>query len=88
MGGWGFDPAGSHVGQELVRDLCQNVLGQPGHAQDVVPRSVDVVAERHKLQNREENQGQYNYFQGRTENQHVSRQLLPGYHGTLIKDKK
>lgn len=47
----GFYPAGPHVGQELVGNLGQDVFGEPGHAQDVVPRSVDVVPEWDKLNN-------------------------------------
>lgn len=44
-----LDPAGPHVGQELVGDLGQDVFGEPGHAQDVVPCPVDVVSERDEL---------------------------------------
>lgn len=44
-----FDAAGPHVGQELVRDLGQDVFGEPGHAQDVVPAPVDVISEGDKL---------------------------------------
>lgn len=44
-----LDPAGPHVGEELVGDLGQDVFGEPGHAQDVVPRPVDVVPEWDKL---------------------------------------
>lgn len=47
-GRW-LDPACPHVGEELVRDLGQDVLGEAGHAQDVVPRPVDVIPERDKL---------------------------------------
>lgn len=43
-------PAGPHVGQELLRDLGQDVFGETGHAQDVVPGSVDVVPKRNKLE--------------------------------------
>lgn len=46
--GW-LDPSGPHVGQELLGDLGQDVLGQPGHAQDVVSTSVHVIPERHEL---------------------------------------
>lgn len=45
-----FESPGPHVGQELVGDLGQDVLGQPGHAQDGVPRPVHVVSERDKLE--------------------------------------
>lgn len=41
-----------HVGQELLRDLGQHVLGQPCHAEDVVSTPVHVVPERHKLKER------------------------------------
>lgn len=50
---WGrLDPAGPHVGEELVGDLGQDVFGEPRHAQDVVPRPVDVVSERDELRER------------------------------------
>ena len=51
--GSGFDPTGLHEGQDLVGDLGQHILGQPGHAQHLVPRAVDVVPERNKLQGRD-----------------------------------
>ena len=51
--GLGFDPAGLHEGQDLVRDFRQHVLGQPGHAQHLVPCAVDVVPERNKLPHRD-----------------------------------
>lgn len=44
-----LDPAGPHVGEELVGDLSQDIFGEPGHAQDVVSRPVDVVPEWDKL---------------------------------------
>lgn len=44
-----LDPACPHVGEELVGDLGQDVLGEAGHAQDVVPRPVDVIPERDEL---------------------------------------
>lgn len=44
-----LDPAGPHVGEELVGDFSQDVLGESGHAQNVVPGPVDVVSERNKL---------------------------------------
>lgn len=47
-GRW-LDPACPHVGEELVGDLGQDVLGEAGHAQDVVPRPVDVIPERDEL---------------------------------------
>lgn len=47
-GRW-LDPACLHVGEELVGDLGQDVLGEAGHAQDVVPRPVDVIPERDEL---------------------------------------
>lgn len=53
VGRWqraGFDPPGSHVGQKLVGDLGQHFLGQAGHAENVVTASVNVVAERDKLE--------------------------------------
>lgn len=45
-----FDSSALHKGQQLVGDLGQDVLGQPGHAEDLVPRSVDVVSERDELE--------------------------------------
>lgn len=42
-------PAGPHVGEELVRDLSQDVFSEPGHAQDVAPSSVNVVPEWNEL---------------------------------------
>lgn len=45
----GFDPPGPHVGQELVWDLCKDLLSQAGHAEDVVATAIDVVSERDKL---------------------------------------
>lgn len=49
-----FDPPTLHEREQLVRDLCQDVLCQSGHAQDLVPRAVDVVSERNELgKNRE-----------------------------------
>lgn len=47
-GAW-FDAPGSHVGEELVRDLSQDLFGQTGHTENVVPPAVDVVTERNKL---------------------------------------
>ena len=48
-GGARFDPPGPHVGEELVRDLGQHLLGQAGHAEDVVSPPVYVVSEGDKL---------------------------------------
>lgn len=45
-----FDSSALHEGQQLVGDLGQDVLGQPGHAEDLVPGSVDVVSERDELE--------------------------------------
>lgn len=45
-----FDSSTLHEGQQLVGDLGQDVLGQPGHAEDLVPGSVDVVSERDELE--------------------------------------
>lgn len=50
--GPGFDPSALHEGQQLVGDLRQDVLSQAGHAQDLVPRPVDVVPERNELEGR------------------------------------
>ena len=47
--GAGLDPPALHVGDELIGDLRQYVLGQPGHAQDMVASAVHVVSERDKL---------------------------------------
>ncbi len=47
--GPGFDPPALHEGQQLVRDLRQDVLSQSSHAQDLVPWPVDVVPERNEL---------------------------------------
>lgn len=44
-----LDPSRPHVGKELVGDLGQDVLGEAGHAQDVVPCAVDVIPEWDKL---------------------------------------
>lgn len=44
-----LDPSTLHVRQQLVGNLRQDILGQPGHAQNLVPRAVDVVSERNKL---------------------------------------
>lgn len=44
-----LDASGPHVGQELVRDLSQHLLGQTGHAEDVVAPPVDVVSEGDEL---------------------------------------
>lgn len=38
-----------HERQQLVWDLCQDILSQAGHAQDLVPRAVHVVPERDEL---------------------------------------
>lgn len=57
VGRWqraGFDPPGSHVGQELVGDLSQHFLSQAGHAENVVTTSVNVVPERDELEKMEE----------------------------------
>lgn len=48
-GGRRLDPAGPHVGEELVGNLGQDVFGEAGHAQDVIPRPVDVVSEWDEL---------------------------------------
>lgn len=45
----GFDPPALHVGDELVWDLGEHVLGQSGHAEHMVPRPVHVVSEGDKL---------------------------------------
>ena len=45
-----LDALGLHVGDQLVGDLGQHVLGQACHTQHVVARAVHVVPERHKLQ--------------------------------------
>lgn len=45
-----FNSSALHEGQQLVGDLGQDVLGQPGHAEDLVPGSVDVVSERDELE--------------------------------------
>lgn len=52
-GAW-FDAPGSHVGEELVRDLSQDLFGQTGHTENVVPPAVDVVTERNKLDGEKE----------------------------------
>lgn len=44
-----FNPPGPHVGQELVGNLSQHILGQPGHAQDVISSPVNIVSEWDKL---------------------------------------
>lgn len=44
-----LDPPALHERQQLVGDLGQDVFGQPGHAEDLVPRPVDVVSERDEL---------------------------------------
>lgn len=44
-----LDPSCPHVGEELVGDLGQDVLGKAGHAQDVVTCPVDVIPEWDKL---------------------------------------
>lgn len=44
-----LDPSRPHVGKKLVGDLGQDVLGEAGHAQDVVPCTVDVISEWDKL---------------------------------------
>lgn len=53
QGGAGFNPPTLHEWQQLVRDLCQDILSQSGHAQDLVPWPVDVVPERNKLDRRQ-----------------------------------
>lgn len=45
----GLDASTFHVRQQLVGNLCQDILGQSGHAQNLIPRPVDVVSERNKL---------------------------------------
>lgn len=47
--GVGFNGSALHVGNQLIGDLGQYVLSQPGHAQHVVTCAVHVVSERHKL---------------------------------------
>lgn len=47
--GVGFDASALHVGNELVGDLGQYVLSQPGHAQHMVAGAVHVVSEWDKL---------------------------------------
>lgn len=44
-----LDPSRPHEGKELVRDLGQDVFGEAGHAQDVVPCAVDIIPEWDKL---------------------------------------
>lgn len=39
-----------HERQQLVGDLGEDIFSQPGHAEDLVARSVDVVSERNKLE--------------------------------------
>lgn len=48
-----LDPSCPHVGEELVGDLGQDVLGKAGHAQDVVTRPVDIIPEWDKLGEKE-----------------------------------
>ncbi len=49
--GWsGFNASVLHERQQLVRYLGQYIFGQSGHAEHLVPGSVDVVPERHKLE--------------------------------------
>lgn len=45
-----FNSSAFHKRQQLVRDLGKDVFGQPGHAEDLVARSVDVVSEWNKLE--------------------------------------
>lgn len=49
--GWGprLDVSGAHIGQQLLRDLGQHILGQSGHAQHLVPRPVNIVSEWDEL---------------------------------------
>lgn len=47
-----FNSSALHKRQQLVGDLGEDVLSQPGHAEDLVARSVDVVSERNKLEAR------------------------------------
>lgn len=50
----GFDPPAFHVRDELVRDLCEHIFRQPGHAQHVVACSVHVISEWNKLSTKKE----------------------------------
>lgn len=44
-----FNASALHVRDQLVGDLCQDVLSQSRHAQHVVSRAIHVVPERDKL---------------------------------------
>lgn len=57
-----LDTSGLHERQQLVRDLSQDVLGQPRHAEDLVARSVDVVSEWNKLEARGAKKGRENHL--------------------------
>lgn len=48
-----FDPSRPHVGKKLVGYLSQNILGEAGHAQDVIPCMVGIIPEWDKLGNKE-----------------------------------
>lgn len=50
----GFDPPAFHVRDELVRDLCEHIFRQPGHAQHVVACSVHIISEWNKLRTKKE----------------------------------
>lgn len=51
--GWsGFNASALHERQQLVRDLGKDIFGQSSHAEHLVPGSVNVVPERHKLNQR------------------------------------
>lgn len=47
-GAW-FNASALHVRDQLVGDLCQDVLCQSRHAQHMVSRAIHVVSERDKL---------------------------------------
>lgn len=44
-----FDASASHVLEELIWNFRENVLGQTGHAEDVISSAIDVVTEGNKL---------------------------------------
>jgi hypothetical protein len=49
----GFDAPTLHIRDELIRDLSQDILGQPGHTEDMVPCTIHVVSEWDKLARRD-----------------------------------
>lgn len=51
----GFNSSALHKRQQLVGDLGEDVLSQPGHAEDLVTGSVNVVSEWNKLKATEHN---------------------------------